>query len=302
MHVYFADRLPLPRHALAAALFAVALGAGARVMHDQTSGLLARDVICGAWSLLNVFVLLRLMDSLKDYEGDKVDFPERPLPAGRVTLRDVRITLVLFCLALPGVNLAAGPWAALTAGGVVGYLLLMFRWFFLPDLISNDRLLAIATHHPIYPLTFLHLAGLFALEHGLAPGALRWEVLGPFVIVLWLPFLAWEIARKIRAPEQETRYETYSSRLGPRGAVIFSLTVEGVAVAISVYLGGRLELGALYWALPALGWGTSLVGHLRYLARPCPETARLEVYGQAFALSVVLAQLLAFVPLHWPPA
>ncbi len=296
MHIYFAEVLPLPRHLLVAVLTYLALASFSRVVHGESTSLLSRFSLSGVWSVLNVFVLLRVMDSLKDRESDLADFPERPLPSGRVTERDVRITLWLACVALPLVNLLTGL-GALTALGVLLYLLLMYRWFFLPELISNDRLLAILTHHPIYPLLFLHLVTLFALEHDLGPSEVRWAVVLPFVILIWLPFLAWELSRKIRAPEEETRYETYSSRLGPRGAVVLSLSAEVTAMGLATYLAWVLTLPVWYLALIGLGLAISAAAHLRYAIHPSPNTARLEPYGALFGATVVFAQLAAFVPL-----
>jgi UbiA prenyltransferase family protein len=296
MRIFFAEGLPLGQHTVVACLTYFALASFARATHEGAGPFTLATTLCGVWSVFNVFVLLRVMDSLKDLESDRVDFPERPLPSGRVKEEDVRRTLWLACLALPLVNLACGAAAALSAGFVLGYLLLMYRWFFLPDLISRDRLLAILTHHPIYPLLLLHLVALFALEQGAQPSDLRWDLLAPCVVLLWLPFLAWELARKIRAPEEETRYETYSSRLGPRGAVAFSLGTEAVGCALAGYFFWRLSLPWWYLALIGVGFLCSLGGHLRYAFRPSPESARLEPYGVGFGLALTLAQLAAFLP------
>jgi hypothetical protein len=43
------------------------------------------------------------------------------------------------------------------------------------------------------------------------------------IVGLWLPFAAWELSRKIRVPEDETSYRTYSKVLGWKVASRFSL-------------------------------------------------------------------------------
>ena len=47
--------------------------------------------IVGAYTVFAFLMWLRIADDLKDYETDMRLFPDRPLPSGRVTKKDIVI-------------------------------------------------------------------------------------------------------------------------------------------------------------------------------------------------------------------
>src|SRR5207253_837990 len=47
-----------------------------------------------------------------------------------------------------------------------------------------------------------------------------------YILPLCLMFTNWEIVRKIRSPEQETSYTTYSKILGPKIAICIALILQ----------------------------------------------------------------------------
>ena len=55
--------------------------------------------------------------------------------------------------------------------------------------------------------------------------------------------LTWEIARKIRAPEDEDEYETYSQNFGPRGASAIVMVLVAGMGALAVYFAWKAGLG-----------------------------------------------------------
>jgi hypothetical protein len=52
-----------------------------------------------------------------------------------------------------------------------------------------------------------------------------------YILPVCLIFTNWEFVRKIRAPEQETAYTTYSKIMGPRAAILLALTIQGIFTA-----------------------------------------------------------------------
>jgi 4-hydroxybenzoate polyprenyltransferase len=120
---------------------------------------------------------------------------------------------------------------------IFGYSLLMYRYFFLRKYTARSILFALATHNPIFYLLFLYVVSVYrnieAPELDLGTALL----LG----VVFLCFsLSWEISRKIRRPEEETAYQTYSIVLGFRRALAIPVMLGAVAVTI---------LCCLYWEL-----------------------------------------------------
>jgi hypothetical protein len=123
---------------------------------------------------------------------------------------------------------------------------------------------------------------------------LRWTVILPYVAMIWFSILGWELARKIRAPGEETAYVTYSQILGPAGAVSAAATAQGIAVLLGAHLYARLDLAASYPALLGAGWLLCALGYARFLHRPDSTTSRLKPFAVTFICTVLLTQLYAF--------
>ena len=290
MRGYFAEMLPWPRHLLVATLIYLGIALFARDVHRVRPPLLSRYTVVGVWSVFSVWLILRLMDELKDRDIDRRLFPERPLPAGRVLEADIRLSLAAAIAAYVLVSLGAGGafWTALV---VLGYMLLMFRLFFVPDLLRRSLLLSLATHTPILPLMVLQAFAIFGAESGLGLGGLAWSLVVPYVIIVWGVHAAWEFARKVRRPEDETDYVTYSRILGPAGAVAAVAATQAITVAAVLYLSLVLRLSRLYLALVALAFALALWASFRFLTTVDPRFRRLRPYAEVFALAVLAAQV-----------
>lgn len=293
VRTYLDEMLPVPRHLAAAALTYVGIAAFGRDVHGVAPPLWSPATAIGVWSVFGVFLILRLMDELKDRDLDRELFPERPLPSGRVLASDIERLLAAAIALYVLAHLGAG-FAFWTALGVLGYLALMFRLFFVPDRLRRSLPLSLATHTPILPLIALQGFAIFAAECGLAPRDLRWSRVVPYVVMLWATYAAWEIARKTRRPGDETRYVTYSRLLGPAGAVLAAGLMQALAAGIAIHLGVALRLSWGYLALVLAGLGVALAADIRFLATADPRVRRLRPFAEVFAAAMLAAQALEF--------
>lgn len=177
-------------------------------------------LIIPAIVLTCVSLLIRIMDEFKDYQDDLTNFPNRPLPSGRVKKNDL-IALGIFCvlsiifLSLTSTTLLL--WAIMT----LGFTFLMLKWFFIEKIMRNSLPLAFITHHPIVLFNFVYLL-LACMQMNSSVG---WEMVW-YILPICLIFTNWEIVRKIRAPEQETGYTTYSKIMGPRPAILLAIALQ----------------------------------------------------------------------------
>jgi 4-hydroxybenzoate polyprenyltransferase len=294
--LFFRERIQLGRHFMLAALIYLGVAGYVSVVHDWTMTVRNSSTIVGVASLFCLMLMLRLMDEIKDSDTDRKLFPDRPLPSGRVHLRDLQVTLGLVILLYLAINLAFGL-ARWTAIGVLGYALLMFRFFFVPRLIRRSLLLGLLTHNPIVPLMLLHCVAVASAGHGHGPAELRWDLMAPFVVMMWAPLLAWEVSRKIRAPAEETEYVTYSRVLGLGGAICFALAVQAIATLIDFWLFAKLGFSLVVPAIAAVALVASWAAHRRLLLEPGDGSRRLSLTAQGFALALFAGQFYAFV---WP--
>jgi 4-hydroxybenzoate polyprenyltransferase len=195
--------------------------------------------ILGAVTLVLFLLLVRVMDEFKDYEIDKKLFKDRPLVTGVVTRKDLTVLGFATFFLLIALNLFQG-WVVLGVFALcLIYSLLMYKFFFWPK-IKESLILALITHNPIALLFQLYIIAFVLQRYGF--GVFKRDLL-LLAFLFWLPWLTWEIARKIRAPEDEDEYETYSQNFGPRGASVIVMVLVAGMGALAVYFAWKAGLG-----------------------------------------------------------
>ncbi|MDP7035474.1 MAG: UbiA family prenyltransferase [Planctomycetota bacterium] len=252
----------------------------------------------GAASLVLLSLLLRIYDELKDYETDlrlgqagDPRYQNRPIVTGEVTLADIHVlrwgvTGVVIALNLPlGFPL---PLAAFLL--VFGLYWCSFHWFFYPP-ISKNLILAFITHNPLalvaggYVLS-IHLADFGAA--GLEPLPVIYLLVG-----LWMPVAAWETSRKIRLPEDETDYETYSKVLGWKVAAVIPAIFVALSVAALALTSSQTGLGPYFPTAITLS-GTLAVGAcLRLRLSPSRKRTQLRPYMELHSVVTSVGLVIA---------
>lgn len=239
-------------------------------------------LVAGAFTFVLFAMLLRVMDEFKDYDIDRRLFPDRPLITGMVTRRDLTVLGWAIVVTLFLLNVWQGPRIFCWFLGCFVFTLLMFKFFFWPK-VRQSLLHALITHNPFLFLVQWYIIAFYA---ELNPGTPDYLRLVPVAFLFWLPWPVWEISRKIRAPESEDDYETYSQIFGYRGAcaVVFSLVALILALTVWVsqfYQGGPVLVG---------GIGAATL----YVAYRCLRFARHPEQGKAPLLSLAEVYLPAF--------
>ena len=206
----------------------------------------------GAFTLFSFYMYLRIADDFKDFETDRVLFPHRPLPSGRVKKEDLFLACSFFQLLTVVLNLIFMnnlPFFLF----LYAYGFLMSRWFFKKHLIQNSLPLALVTHNPVQMVMNLYTVSFTCIKYDLNP--FSWVTF----LVLWtlyFPSLIWEVSRKIRAPEDETDYTTYSKLFGYRRATRFVLLVSWIDIITNIFLVWNLNKLTVIALLLAISWMT----------------------------------------------
>ena len=292
LRLYLGEMYPVPQRLPMAAVISVSLATVLARLQGLEVQRVSTTTLLGTWAVFAFLLVLRLMDELKDVEVDRALFPERPLPSGRVRESDLTGALVVVATLFVGAHAGAGP-ALGTATLVLGYAVLMFHWFFVPERMRPHLPLTLATHTPVIPLLLLHLVTLFTSASGLGARDVPWPAVLVLVGSCWAGFFAWEIARKIRAPEEETAYVTYSHLLGPRGAVMLAASAQTLSVGLGLWLWARHGLSPAFAILAGAGSLIALGGHLRFLRAPGPGTSRLRPFAEVQIFGLLLGGVLA---------
>jgi 4-hydroxybenzoate polyprenyltransferase len=293
MRIYFAEMYPVPQRLIFAAIFYTSFVAFLLSIHNIEATLRTPYTLTGIWSIFAFMLILRLMDELKDREIDRQLFSERPVPSGRVLERDVVSSLIAVIVLFLLANLWTGRalWMALI---VLGYTLLMFRYFFIPGILRKYLLLNLVTHNPVIAILLGYVVVLFSVEHGMALSRIDGSRTTLLIVTYWSVLFAWEISRKIRAPEEENAYVTYSQILSPAGAVAVALGAQTLAFAIGIYLYRVLALSWLFPAILVVGYARTVMAYVRFLRMPNPVTSNLKPYAEQYGMCLFVARLLSY--------
>jgi 4-hydroxybenzoate polyprenyltransferase len=292
LRAYLREMYPVPQRTGAALLVSASVATQLARIHGFEDRPLSTVTLLGAWGVFTFLLTLRLMDELKDVAVDRSLFPGRPLPSGRVLESDLAGTLAVSASLFVGAHAFSGP-ALGTAVIALGYAVLMFRWFFVPDRMRRSLPLALATHTPVIPLLLLHLVAVFSVTHGLGVRDLHGLAVAALVLAVWAGFFSWEIARKIRAPEEETAYVTYSRLLGARGAVALAASAQTLSLGLGLWLFARHGFSPAFVPPAVGGYLIALGGHVRFLRAPSPTTSRLRPFAEAQVFGLLLGGALA---------
>lgn len=262
LRIYFKEMYPLiPRLALGFIIFGeiyfiVLLNYGVKDFH------LGIQEAVGGFTVFSFLFWLRIADDFKDYELDCRLFPQRPLPSGRVKKKDLAVFVVILISATVVLNIIFmnNFWFFLF---LYVYGTLMSLWFFQRKKIQKSLPLALITHNPVQMIMNIYIISFTCIKYHLK-GVTWITFLAAWT--LYFPALIWEISRKIRAPQEETEYVTYSSLFGYKKATWFVLILTLVDILTNVLLVWNLNKISVAALLINVAWMT--VKFIQYIKDP----------------------------------
>lgn len=213
--VYQNERFPVLVHGpLLLAVGASALGFSALLRGGAFPGL-AQVLVAFATAFL-FFFQLRISDEFKDFQEDSKYRPERPVPRGLITLKELSALALVAGL----LQLALNAWLDLRLLPLLllvwAYMGLMRLEFFAPKWLKAHPTTYLISHMLIMPLIYLYMTACDWLVAGdqISSG------LALFLAMSFFSGVVIEIGRKVRAPEDEREgVDTYSALWGYKLAV-----------------------------------------------------------------------------------
>lgn len=290
--VYFRVMFPLPTRLLGAAVAFYSVYLLLARVYGLRAGL-GSETLFGLATLFLSTLLWRLLDELKDRELDARLFPDRPLVRGVVHYSDIRLLALLSLLAVVALNLGRGQ-ATDIYFAYFALFILSWQWWLFPRVVADNVWLVFLTHQTLVPILFLYVWGVLAYNTG------RTTEAGTAIVVsllYWMPLIAWEIGRKVRAPEDETDYLTYTKRWGTRRApAVAAATILASGAAMTAFAVAH-DLGPAFVVFHPLAALASAAVILRFVVTPARRTNRVrlavEGYGTLFSLGNLVFLLLA---------
>lgn len=206
----------------------------------------------GGFTVFSFLLWLRIADDFKDYEFDCRLFSHRPLPSGRVKKRDLAIFVSILIAVTVILNLFfMNNFSFFLFLYIYGTL--MSLWFFHKKKIQRSLPLALVTHNPVQMIMNIYIISFTCIKY-----ELEFFTFTNFLAAwtLYFPALIWEVSRKIRAPQDETEYVTYSKLFGHKKSTLFVLILTWVDILTNVLLVWNLNKIAIAALLLNTGWMT----------------------------------------------
>ncbi len=214
---YQKERFSIVKHGLLIAAFSASAVCLSALLRGQTDfpgmGAFAVSFIV----LFTLFFQLRIADEFKDAEEDALYRPERAVPRGLISLRELAgigiLTAILQLMVVTSLSLSLLPILLM----IWVYMSLMSAEFFAPAWLKARPLLYMVSHMLIMPLIdlFATACDWLVQEHHI-PDGLIW-----FLIVSFFNGVIIEIGRKTWAPSMERQgVETYSAAWGLKTALL----------------------------------------------------------------------------------
>ncbi len=290
------ERHPLWLHASLAALIYLG-GAGSAARSTEASELvLSPATAAGMVTVFCLFLVFRLSDELKDVATDRALFPHRPLPSGRVFRSDAMLMMGLAIATAIGLNAQRTP-ALLVVLLVVGYVLLLHFYLFVPRFLKAHPVVNLAVHNPVFAAIAFYAATATTALDDRALGSPEPSLVGLFVLSIWLPFLSWELLRKVARGTVRPDHDIYAPVLGRHGSLSIAVAAQTLALVSFLVLATRLGLPAGAVGVALAGCLYAVFGYAAFALAPRRGAKRLTQSAEVFlaclpgglALGLVLA-------------
>ena len=232
LRIYFKERYPLAARFVLGCIVFLEIYFIILLNNNVTDFSIGVQEIVGAYTVFAFLMWLRIADDLKDYETDMRLFPDRPLPSGRVTKKDIVIVCIVAQSIAVVLNLIfMNNFVFFCVLYAYGYL--MSKWFFRRKVIQPSLPLALITHNPVQMFVNVYIISFTVTKYGLNAFTLI------TIMALWtlyFPALIWEVSRKIRAPKDENDYTTYSKLFGYKKSTMFVMILTVVDIVTNMIL------------------------------------------------------------------
>lgn len=252
LYLYYHERFPIFIRLLLGLIvfseiyFIILLNQGVSNFH------ITYQEIIGGYTVFAFLLWLRVADDLKDYETDKLLFPERPLQRGVTTRKDIFYSCLIIEIIAFLLNMIFMPNRIFF---IILYIygFLMSKWFFQKSKIQPSLPLALITHNPVQMFVNLYIISFTVIKYQLDFVNLTTIMT---LFTLYFPALIWEVSRKIKAPKDENDYTTYSKLFGYKKATKFVLIVTILDIITNFILVFNLSKISVIILLLLVSWMT----------------------------------------------
>lgn len=221
---YIYQRFPISLHLPILLLFYLTLYLFAAV--HQENIILSLRTLFGFITVFLIFLHIRLLDDIKDYQQDKKQHPNRPLSQGKISLKTVKEIVVATIGIEFLINLFLGLHAFLFYLAILAYSGLIYTEYFSKDKLKNHVLISNFSHQLIIILIGLYV---YTIHHSIISTISLPYIY--FLAAIYLLFTLFEFTRKIKHEKDPDYQLSYTYQLG-RKKISILLTIIITAISI----------------------------------------------------------------------
>lgn len=252
--------------------------------------------LISALAMLCMFFHLRVFDEHKDYEDDCRYYPNRILQRGLISLRHLKIAGGIAIAMELMIGILLGPAVLVSIMAALLFSILMLKEFFVRKWLKSHFLIYATSHMLIMPL--------FAMViYSVSTGRYLWEAPSLYWLYAFVGFFVtfnWEVSRKIRAPEDEIEgVDSYTRIFGTYGAAYIVLLIRVVDTAMVSFVGWRLGLSGLFYAVLVALFCVCMMGFLQFRFHTNTRTAKhMETYAGMYIIAFDLTLAVEIVRIY----
>lgn len=291
--IYQKERFPIVLHSILIGAFSFSAVSYSRICRGQSDFVDLPVFIAGFITVFNLFFLLRILDEFKDKKEDAMYRKDLPVPRGLISLRELGFLGVFIFLFNVAIILIFLPQLLLIYSGIITYLLLMSKEFFIGPWLKTHQLFYVTSHMFIIPFIDIYASGMDWRMEGVSPppGLLF------FFAVSYMNGIVLELGRKIKIKEDESvGVITYTSLLGVRKAILLwggsLVTTLLLAICATEYA----NFGIWPYFIFSTLFIICLVPGLLFLCKPTRSRAKWIEYTSGF-WSILMYLSLGGIPM-----
>lgn len=284
--LYQKERFPFLTHGLLITCFSFSAVSYSRISRDAMGFIEWEKFAICIFNTITIFFLLRVFDEHKDAEDDAKYRSELPVPRGLISLKELRtIGLAVFFLQII-VNAITFPSMLWLYAGVMIYMSLMGKEFFVVEWLKKHQFWYVVSHMFIIPFVDVFASGFdWHLEGVSAPFGLLF-----FFAVSFMNGIVLEVGRKIRAPENEKEgVLTYSHLLGPQKSVWLWIAVLFATLGFAAAAAHYAHHGVVVYVVLIACFLLTLIPAISYLKSKSAKSAKaIEIASGLWTMAMYL--------------
>ncbi|SRR5579883_2862077 len=290
---YQKERFPLGKYSLLVAAFSASGLSLSYLLTNARHPLTAQMFIVAFITTFLIFFQLRVADEHKDFEFDAKYHPERPVPRGLVSLRELRVLAGVSAFVQLALCLSLNPVLLFPLAAAWLYMWLMTVEFFAGDWLRKHPILYMLSHMCILFFTDLFITSChFMVSNVVPPPALAYFLATSFCLGVVI-----ELGRKIKSPQDETNAgDTYSHLWGHQAAVKIWLTAIAASFLFAILTAAQINAEGNALIVLLVLFGLCKTTGKMFVMKPSTWAARkIDNLSGTWALATYL--VLGLIPL-----